>query len=112
MSEPATKEDTVAGLVAEHKERMDALLAAHTARIEKAQDDFDGLVMQANERLQNLIRQSETATQPAPPVKPQAVWSKGMLVLNREAAALIEELLSRTGEVLSEVGKLVSTKPK
>ena len=103
-------EGEVTDLMKAHREQMEALMTAHTMRIEKAQSDFAEMIVAANQQLQGLIQGAEP-TLPKP-AKPQAVWSDGMLVLNREAAALIEELLSRTGEVLSEVGKLVATKPK
>ena len=111
MATAKAPEEQVTGLIESHRQQMEALMAAHTQRIEKAQSDFADMIVAANDQLTNLIQNA--APPPAPkPEKPQAVWSNGMLVLNREAASLIEELLTRTGEVLSEVGKLVSTKPK
>lgn len=99
----------VTDLIAEHRKGLDDLLAQHTSRIEKAQLEFEATVMAANQKLQELM----TTAQPKPKEDPpQAVWHEGHLVLNRAAARLIEDLLSRTGEVLSEVGKLVATKPK
>lgn len=95
-------------LIASHRKQMDELLAAHEQRLAKAQVEFEAMVVDANQKLQQLIRGSE----PEPVQKPEAVWSDGFLVLNRPAAELVDDLLSRTGEVLSEVGRLVSTRPK
>lgn len=110
MSE-AAEVDQVSDLIQAHRAQMDALLKAHTERLEQAQADFDGLVVQAHKQLQSLINQGKQAEEPKPQI-PEAVWSNGYLVLNRPAALMVQELLSRTGEVLSEVGKLVSTKPR
>lgn len=111
MATAKAAEEQVSGLIDAHRQQMEALMAAHTQRIEKAQSNFAEMIVSANDQLKSLIQSAEPPQEPKPE-KPQAVWSNGMLVLNREAAGLIEELLSRTGEVLSEVGKLVSTKPK
>lgn len=99
----------VADLISQHRKGLDELLAAHTTRIEKAQNEFEAMVIAANQRLQELVAGEQPAKKEDPP---QAVWHEGHLVLNRAAASLVEDLLSRTGEVLSEVGKLVSTTPK
>ena len=108
----ATKSESseaVADLLASHTRQMEALMKAHNERIEAAQTEFAGLVSEASQQMQALVGQAQTV---AKPESPEAVWSNGYLVLNRSAAGLIDDLLSRTGEVLSEVGKLVSTKPK
>ena len=99
----------VTDLIAEHRKGLDNLMAQHAARIEKAQLEFESTVIAANQKLQQLMAGAQVKPKEDPP---QAVWHDGHLVLNRAAARLIEDLLSRTGEVLSEVGKLVSTKPK
>lgn len=100
----------VTDLIAQHRKGLDELMAQHAARIEKAQLDFESTVIAANQKLQQLMAGAKAEEPKEDP--PQAIWHEGHLVLNRAAAKLVEDLLSRTGEVLSEVGKLVSTKPK
>ena len=101
--------EAVADLLASHTRQMEALMKAHNERIEAAQTEFAGLVSEASQQMQALVAQAQPEKKPE---APEAVWSDGYLVLNRSAAGLIDDLLSRTGEVLSEVGKLVSTKPQ
>lgn len=94
----------VEALIAEHKKQLGALLQEHQKQIETAQTNFEALVIKSNQELQKLISGDESKPLTE---APQAVWHKDHLVLNRPAAALIDELLSRTGEVLAQIGKLI-----
>lgn len=105
------EQDQFAGLVASLREQLEAPIQAHVQKIASAQMEFEALVAASTKQIKDLMA-GVTPSVEKPPSRPQAVWHEGHLVLNREAAALIDELLSRTGEVLSEVGKLVANRPK
>lgn len=98
-------EADVADLLSQHRQQMDALIEGHQQHIINAQQAYQQMVMEATQQIKDVIA---GAQHPAPKVEPpQAVWSDGYLVLNRPAAELVDDLLSRTGEVLSELGKLM-----